>query len=258
MKNLKIYSWNVNGIRAVYKKVFLNWFKRTKPDILCLQEVRARKDQMPKDLLEVKGYYSYFEHARVKKGYSGVAIYSKIKPNSISTKIGVKKFDQEGRIQITEFDDFILCNIYFPNGGRDKKRVQYKLDFYEAFLKYIDKLRKQGKKIIVCGDVNTAHNEIDLFHPKENENNTGFLPVERAWLDKLIKHGYVDVFRKFNNKPHQYTWWDQKTRARERNVGWRIDYFFVSKNLANKVTEAKIHPRVMGSDHCPISIELDI
>jgi len=255
MKKIKILSWNVNGIRAIYKKGFLDWFKTESPDILCLQETKAMKEQLPEDLLNVNGYTSYFSSAE-RKGYSGTATYTKINPVKVVNGIGIKKFDSEGRFLVTEFNEFILFNIYFPNGKAKEERLQYKMDFYEAFLKHLNKLLKQGKKIVICGDVNTAHKEIDLARPKPNEKISGFLPQEREWIDKLLKTGFTDTLRVFNQKPEQYTWWDMMTRARDRNVGWRIDYFFISDNLKDKLKNAYILPEVMGSDHCPVGIEL--
>jgi len=255
MKEVRILSWNVNGIRAAYKKGILNWFSKEQPDILCIQETKAMKEQLPQDLLNVNGYTSYFSSAE-RKGYSGTATYTKVNPVKVANGIGIKKFDSEGRFLITEFDEFILFNIYFPNGKAKKERLQYKMDFYEAFLKHLKKLLKQDKKIVICGDVNTAHKEIDLARPKENEKISGFLPEEREWIDKLLEAGFTDTFRKFNQKPEQYTWWDMMTRARDRNVGWRIDYFFISDNLKDNLKNALIFPEVMGSDHCPVGIEL--
>ncbi|NWG29846.1 MAG: exodeoxyribonuclease III [Ignavibacteriaceae bacterium] len=254
-KTFRILSWNVNGIRAIQKKGFLDWFKKENPDILCLQETKAHPDQLDDELKNIPGYESYFSSAE-KKGYSGVVTYTKLKPKSVQQGIGVKKFDSEGRFIITEFDEFTLFNIYFPNGKASAERLQYKMDFYETFLKHCKKLLKECKKIIVCGDVNTAHKEIDLARPKENSETSGFLPQEREWIDKFLAAGFIDTFRMFNQEPEQYTWWDMVTRARERNVGWRIDYFYISENLREKITSAKIHQDVMGSDHCPISIEI--
>ncbi len=255
MKEVRILSWNVNGIRAAYKKGILNWFSKEQPDILCIQETKAMKEQLPQDLLNVNGYTSYFSSAE-RKGYSGTATYTKVNPVKVANGIGIKKFDSEGRFLITEFDEFILFNIYFPNGKAKKERLQYKMDFYEAFLKYLQKLLKQDKKIVICGDVNTAHKEIDLARPKANEKISGFLPEEREWIDKLLETGFIDTLRVFNQKPEQYTWWDMMTRARDRNVGWRIDYFFISDNLNDNLKNAIILPEVMGSDHCPVGIEL--
>ena len=254
-KSIRILSWNVNGIRAAYKKGILDWFKKENPDILCLQETKAHPEQLTDDLLNVNGYKSYFSSAE-KKGYSGVVTYTKQEPLKTTNGIGIKKFDSEGRFIITEYNNFILFNIYFPNGKASKERLQYKMDFYDTFLKHVKKLLKQNKKIIICGDVNTAHKEIDLARPKENEKISGFLPEEREWIDKFLSSGFVDTFRLFNSEPGNYTWWDMMTRARDRNVGWRIDYFFVSENLKDKIKSAFILPDVMGSDHCPVGIEL--
>lgn len=258
MKEITLFSWNVNGLRAVCRKGLLAWVRRTGPDILCLQETKARKAQLPEDVRSLDGYYSYFSESRIKKGYSGVATYSRFSPLSMKNGMGIRKFDDEGRFLETDFGEFMLFNVYFPNGGRANKRVPYKMSFCDAFLEYTDKHRKKGRKIIICGDVNTAHKEIDLARPRENEKNTGFLPRERAFLDELARRGYADAFREFNDRPGQYTWWDMKTGARERNVGWRIDYFFVSGNLKKRLKSAKIHSRVKGSDHCPVSISLEV
>jgi exodeoxyribonuclease-3 len=255
MKKIRILSWNVNGIRAVHKKGFLDWLSREKPDILCIQETKAQEEQLPSDLKNVQDYHIYFSSAE-RKGYSGVAIYTRIKPESIKTGFGIEKFDNEGRIQIIDYKNFILFNIYFPNGKASRERLKYKMDFYDAFLVYVDKLKSKGKKLIICGDVNTAHKEIDLARPKENQKISGFLPEERAWIDKFINHGYIDTFRMFNQKPGHYTWWDLKSKAKERNVGWRIDYFYVSENLKQNVKSSEILSGVMGSDHCPISLEI--
>ena len=252
---MKLISWNVNGIRAVYKKGFLDWFNKEKPDVLCLQETKAMKEQLTDDLINVNGYNSFFSSAE-KKGYSGTATYTNVQPAKVANGIGIKKFDSEGRFLVTEFDEFVLFNIYFPNGKARQERLQYKMDFYEVFLKHLKKLLKQGKKIVICGDVNTAHKEIDLARPKPNEKVSGFLPQERAWIDKLLEAGFIDTLRVYNHKPEQYTWWDMMTRARDRNVGWRIDYFFISDNLRDNLKNAFILPEVMGSDHCPVGIEL--
>lgn len=254
----RILSWNVNGIRAVYKKGFVDWFLKENPDILCLQETKARPEQLSDDLLKVNGYKSYFSSSIVKKGYSGVAIYTKPEPVKVEHGFGIAKFDDEGRIVVADYKSFVLINIYYPNGKMSPERLQYKLDFYDAFLDYSDKLVKKGKKLVICGDVNTAHKEIDLARPKENEKVSGFLPIEREWMDKFISYGYQDTFRMFNDQPGQYTWWDMQSRARERNVGWRIDYFFISENLKQNINNAFILPEVMGSDHCPVGIEIKI
>ncbi len=254
MKKIRILSWNVNGIRAVNKKGFLDWFVNEKPDILCLQETKAHKEQLPDELINVPGYHSYFCSGE-RKGYSGVAIYSKEEPVSVKRGFDIEKFDNEGRILIAEYPDFTLFNIYYPNGKARPERLKYKMEFYDAFLNYANNLKNKGKKLIICGDVNTAHKEIDIARPKENSNVSGFLPMEREWIDKLLANGYTDTFRMFNQEPDNYTWWDMVTRARERNVGWRIDYFFVSDNVKDEIKDSFILSDVMGSDHCPIGIE---
>ncbi|MCP4230808.1 MAG: exodeoxyribonuclease III, partial [bacterium] len=193
MGKLKLISWNVNGIRAIHKKGFLDWFADVSPDMLCIQETKARREQLPEELVEVAGYTAYFAEAE-KKGYSGVALYLKPEPNEVTTGFGIGSFDSEGRTLVAEYDGFTLCNVYFPNGKMSPERLQYKMDFYEAFLKHIDERRADGENIIVCGDVNTAHKDIDLARPKQNGKTSGFLPEERAWIDELIDRGFVDTF----------------------------------------------------------------
>jgi len=254
---MRLYSWNINGIRAAYKKDLFNWIKQIEPDILCFQEIKALQDQIPLPMKNTPGYHIFFNPAE-RKGYSGVATYSKMKPLSVRNGFGIERFDNEGRILITEYPIFYLFNIYFPNGKKDDVRLKYKLDFYDTFLGYADNFVAEGKNIVICGDFNTAHKEIDLARPKENEDRSGFLPVERAWMDTFVDHGYIDTFRHFNKGPDQYSWWDLKTRSRERNVGWRIDYFFVNKSFLPYVKNAFILQDVMGSDHCPIGIELNV
>mgnify|MGYP001578827352 FL=1 len=252
---IKILSWNVNGIRAALKKGLLDWLKKESPDVLCLQETKALPTQLPPELLHPPDYEAYFNSAE-RLGYSGVATFSKTKPVAAKKGFGVPKFDKEGRVLETEFREFSLFNIYFPNGKMNVERLKYKMDFYEEILKYFLKLRKKGKRLVICGDYNTAHNPIDLARPKENEKISGFLPIERAWMDKLVTRGFLDTFRLFNQDPGHYTWWDQLTRARERNVGWRIDYHFISDDLKPYLKDAFILPEVMGSDHCPVGITL--
>lgn len=256
MEKIRILSWNVNGIRAVKGKGFLEWLGRESPDILCLQETKAHPDQLESAIRQPQGYHAYWNHPE-RRGYSGVAIFSRAEPDRVWYEVEEMGLDLEGRLLCADYTHFLLFNIYFPNGKQSAARLNYKMAFYEAFLKYADSLRAQGRKLIICGDLNTAHKEIDLARPKENEKVSGFLPIERAWIDKLISHGYVDTFRRFHPEPHQYTWWDLKSGARERNVGWRIDYFFVSEDLLPSVLDAFIMPDVMGSDHCPIGITLN-
>lgn len=251
---MKILSWNVNGIRAIAKKGFLEWFKSEQPDILCLQETKARPEQLSEDILEPLGYRSFWNYPK-KKGYAGVSVFSKEKPVKSLDDFSFKDFDTEGRALVLDFKEFILLNVYFPNGRASPERLAYKLEFYKKFLEYIDSLN--NKNIIFCGDVNTAHKAIDLARPKQNQMYSGFLPEERSWLDRFEEHGFVDTFRLFCEEPGQYTWWDYKSRARERNVGWRIDYFYVSKKLVSKTISSFILPDVAGSDHCPIGIEIE-
>jgi exodeoxyribonuclease-3 len=254
-KNIRIVCWNVNGIRAIWKKGFPEWLQKEQPDILCLQETKAQQAQLADDIVKVDGYHSYFFSAE-KKGYSGVAVYTKLKPVRAKAGLGIPEFDGEGRLIELEFEPFVLFNIYFPNGGRGPERVKYKLDFYKEVFKRAQALRRKGKHVVICGDYNTAHKEIDLARPKENQRTSGFLPEERAWIDKIVAMDYVDIFREFNKEPGQYTYWDQITRARERNVGWRIDYFFIDKEMKPMVASASIHADVMGSDHCPIELAI--
>jgi exodeoxyribonuclease-3 len=253
---MKIVSWNVNGIRAVYKKGAWDYFRKADAGIFCLQETKAHPDQLPPELRAPNGYFSYFDHSKAKKGYSGVAIYSKKKPEKVIYEMGISEYDQEGRLIGAFYDDFVLLNVYFPNGGSGLERLKFKLEFYEHFFNLIQKIRKNNN-VIFCGDINTAHNEIDLARPKENEKNTGFLPIERAWIDKLVSHDWVDAFRHFHPEiKDAYTYWDMKTFARDRNVGWRIDYFFVNKEFLPKIKTSGIIPDVFGSDHCPITLDI--
>ncbi|KND50082.1 MAG: exodeoxyribonuclease III [Parcubacteria bacterium C7867-008] len=254
---MKIVSWNVNGLRAVERNGYWEPFlKAVKPDIFCFQEVKAEPEQLPENVLNLGGFSAFFSPCKIKKGYSGVAIYSRIEPLSVIYGMGIKEFDDEGRLIGAEYEDFWLLNIYFPNGGRGPERLDFKLRYYEDFLAFCEGLRK-SKPVVFCGDVNTAHFPIDLARPKENEKTTGFLEIERKWLDEVIEAGYVDTFRHFHpQQADAYTYWDTLTRARERNVGWRIDYFFVSKEFVKHIKKAEIHSAVYGSDHCPLSITL--
>ena len=255
--SITLLSWNVNGLRAVFKKGFAQWVGKTSPDILCLQETKARPEQVVKELETIKGYDIHFASAQ-RPGYSGVALFSKEKPLSVKQTFGVTRFDDEGRILQADYGKFILFNVYFPNGKASPERLQYKMDFYEAFLLEMKKLLKKDKKIVICGDVNTAHKEIDLARPRENSKTSGFLPQEREWVDRFLAAGFIDTLRLFDQSPGRYTWWDVISRARDRNVGWRIDYFYASGNLKKNIRKACILPEVTGSDHCPIGLELDV
>ncbi|HPW77362.1 MAG: Exodeoxyribonuclease [Candidatus Omnitrophica bacterium ADurb.Bin292] len=252
---MKILSWNVNGIRAVQKKGFLEWLAREKPDILGVQETKAKPEQLDIFLMNPEGYHTYWNSA-VRPGYSGVALFTREKPLKVTNGFGVKKFDEEGRVITAEYPDFAFLTIYFPNGKASEERLQYKMDFYDETRRWVRRLRKKQPNIIVCGDYNTAHKEIDLARPKENEGVSGFLPIERAWMDAWVADGMVDIFREFHGGPWNYSWWDMKSGARERNVGWRIDYHFVTESLVPKVRDASILKDVTGSDHAPVEIQL--
>ena len=255
MAEIEILCWNVNGIRAVERKGFLPWLSRKSPDILCLQEIKAQADQLPPDIHQPSGYHAYWDFPE-RKGYSGVATFSRVEPAVVENGFGIERFDVEGRVITARYPRFTLLNVYFPNGKMSQERLDYKMDFYDAFLDFVEPLRAGGRRLIVCGDFNTAHNEIDLARPRENEDVSGFLPVEREWMDRFVARGFVDAFRHFNREPHHYTWWSMRTGARARNIGWRLDYFFVTGDLLDSVTEASILPDVMGSDHCPVAIRL--
>ena len=252
---MRLLSWNVNGLRAIYRKNFIQWFEDEEADIYCIQETKSHLEQLPKKLVERPGYEGYFAQAE-RKGYSGVALWSKVKPDKVSYELGLPRFDSEGRLIEVAYEDFTLFNVYFPNGKASRERLQYKMEYYETFLKRMSDLLREDRKIVICGDVNTAHQEVDLARPKENEKVSGFLPIEREWIDRLLELGFIDTFRYFQNEPGHYSWWDYKTRARERNVGWRIDYFYISNNLKDNLKSAFIESGVMGSDHCPIGIDL--
>ncbi|WOF15934.1 exodeoxyribonuclease III [Methanoplanus sp. FWC-SCC4] len=254
----KIISWNVNGLRAIAKKGLLDFISKEDPNIICLQETKAHEDQLTSSIRHPKGYFSYFSSATEKKGYSGVAIYSKEEPELIKTGFGKTRFDSEGRILIAGYPDFILYNIYFPNGKASDERLRYKLEFYEECLNVFKEQQDAGKNIIICGDFNTAHKETDLARPKQNSGISGFLPEEREWIDRLLKSGFVDTFRLFTKEGGYYSWWDLKSKARDRNVGWRIDYFFADEKLVPNIKSSSMLSNIMGSDHCPVTLEIDV
>ncbi len=255
-RRVRILTWNVNGIRAALKKDFLKWLAGASPDILCVQETKARPEQLGPDLLKPNGYEAVWNSAE-RPGYSGVATFSKTAPLSVKRGLGAERFDREGRVLETDHGDFTLLNIYFPNGGMNDERLKFKLDFYAEALRYFKALRRKGRKLVIAGDYNTAHKPIDLARPKENEKISGFRPEERAWLDRLVEAGFVDTFRALHpDEAGRYTWWDLRTFARERDIGWRIDYHFVSEELRPNLEEAFILPDVMGSDHCPAGLTL--
>ncbi len=254
---IKLISWNVNGIRAAEKKGFLDWFGASSADVICVQETKAQPDQLSEALLKPAGYTSAFASSE-KKGYSGVGTWSRLPVQLTIVGLGDGQFDNHGRTLITEFEKFVLFNIYFPNGGRGPEYVQHKLDFYAFFLVVAGRYMKQGRSVIVCGDTNTAYAEIDLSRPKENAKTSGFMPSEREGQGEFYKAGLIDTFRLLHPGAQKFTWWDQVSRARERGVGWRLDYFFVSPDLKDTIVSADIHDDVMGSDHCPISLVLNL
>lgn len=256
---LRLYSWNVNGLRAVHRKgIFLDWLEKTQPDILGLQETKCHPDQLEAVLCKPAGYHTYWASAE-RGGYSGVALYTKREPLSVYIGLGMDEYDREGRTIVADFGDFVFITAYFPNGSRDHVRLPFKMQYNADFLQYIEAIRSQGRSVIFCGDVNTSHREIDLARPRQNQNTTGFLPIEREWIDQVVAFGYLDTFRaRYPDLAGAYTWWSQVTFSREKNVGWRLDYFFISPDLWPRVVDAAIHPDVLGSDHCPVSLTLDI
>ncbi len=259
-KRIKLYSWNVNGLRAVVKKDFFASVESLDADVLALQETKLQEAQLTNEMREIPGYQSHFAFASVKKGYSGVATYTRKSPKQVKLGMGIERFDAEGRIIELDLGDFIFFNIYFPNGQMSDERLQYKLDFYDDFFTYAGKLRKKGRSLVISGDYNTAHNEIDLKNPKSNEKRSGFLRIERDWLDRIVTDGYVDTFRALYPEEVKYSWWSYRFKARERNAGWRIDYFFVTPDMMEKgwVKDAVIENEIFGSDHCPVGLILEI
>ncbi len=253
----KLISWNVNGIRAVEKKGFLQWLQATKADVIALQETKAHPEQLSTELLNVPGYQVQWNWAE-KKGYSGTGTYSRRPALRVISGLSEPRFDTEGRTLIHEFEPFVFFNVYFPNGGRGPEWVAHKLAFYRRCLEVIQSYIRTGRSVVLTGDFNTAYAEIDLARPKENVAHSGFMPEERAVLGELFAAGLVDSFRHLHQDLVKYSWWDMVTRARERNVGWRLDYFLVSPDLKDKIISADIHDDVMGSDHCPVSLTLAV
>lgn len=257
MKTVKIISYNVNGIRAALKKGFDNWVEETNFDIYCLQETKAHEEQLDNEWLKKLGYHHYWFSAQ-KKGYSSVAIFTKTKPEGVIYGMGKKMFDNEGRSILMVFKKFALLNVYFPSGSSGEERQVIKMKFLKAFLPYVKKLKKQYTNLIICGDHNIAHHEIDIHNPKSNKKSSGFLPEEREWMTKYLKSGFMDTFRHFNESPHQYSWWSYRANARTNNKGWRIDYFITSEEMKKHLRNAKILPKVKHSDHCPTYLEIKI
>lgn len=250
---MQLISWNVNGIRSAQSKGLASWIAASAADCICLQETKASPEQLDSDLLEIPGYKVVFMSAE-KKGYSGVATYYRREPLSVSN-LGCAEFDAEGRSILFEYPEFTLINCYFPNSQQEGARLDYKLGFCDAVLEKCNELVASGKHVVVCGDYNIAHKPIDLAHPESNEKNPGYLPEERDWMTKFLNAGYIDTFREFDKSPGRYSWWSYRMRARERNVGWRIDYHCCDRGFREKVTNAGILVDVMGSDHCPVSLD---
>ncbi len=260
LKTLKLISWNVNGLRAVWNKDFSRSMAALDADIVGLQETKVQEDQLTEAMRAIDGYQAFFSHATTKKGYSGVASYTRMEPHHVKMGIGIDRFDAEGRIIEMDLGNLLFFNVYFPNGQMSEERLQYKLDFYEAFFNYTDACIAAGRSVIVAGDFNTAHNEIDLKNPKANEKRSGYLRIERDWLDRIVQRGYVDTFRALYPETEKYSWWTYRFKAREKNVGWRIDYFFVSRDLyeAGRVKDAFIDNEIFGSDHCPVGVVIEV
>jgi len=257
---IKLISWNVNGLNAAMQKGFVDSIRSLDADIVAIQETKLQQEKRTAAMEAIDGYASFWAFSTQRKGYSGVATYCRQKPLEVRYGLGVDRYDAEGRIVETDFGPFVLFNVYFPNGQMSEARLEYKLDFYRDFFAYTDALRAKGRSVIVCGDFNTAHNEIDLKNPKANENDSGFLRIERDWMDRITAAGYVDTFRHFHPEEVKYSWWTYRFKAREKNVGWRIDYVMVSRDIIDKgwVQSAFIDNTVMGSDHCPVGVELEI
>jgi exodeoxyribonuclease III len=254
---MRIYSFNVNGIRSAINKGFIEWLKNEQPEIVCLQETKAQPHQIPTAYFEQLGYQTHI-HSAVKKGYSGVATLSKTSADNILAGIGIKKYDDEGRILRMDFGPVTLINVYIPSGTTGDIRQTVKMEFLDDFLSYISNRKKDRENLIICGDFNICHKPIDINRPEKHKKSSGFLPEEREWMDKFIKCGFIDTFREFNKAPEQYSWWSYRANAREKNLGWRIDYHFITTSLRVKLTNAGIHKDVIQSDHCPVSIDISL
>ena len=252
---IKIITYNVNGLRSAISKGFLSWLEQENPDIICLQEIKSQEEQIDKMSFQYLGYQQYWNFA-IKKGYSGVGILTKMKPDNFLSGIGEKKFDDEGRLIRLDFPDFTLINSYFPSGTMGESRQSFKMEYLEAFSGYLNVLKQSHQNIIVCGDYNIAHKPIDINHPEKHKKSSGFLPEERAWMDRLLYSGFIDSFRVFNSEEEQYSWWSYRANSRKKNLGWRIDYNMVSKPLSSNLMNAGIMQDVKHSDHCPVFIEM--
>lgn len=259
-QKMTLVSWNVNGLRAAMKKKFLESLNALDADVIALQETKLQEPQLTEEMRSIPGYESFWSCATHKKGYSGVGAYTRISPQRVNVRLDRPEFDAEGRMIEMDFGDFVFFNVYFPNGQMSAERLQFKLDFYDAFFEHTDQLKQAGRSLVITGDYNTAHNEIDLKNPKSNEKTSGFLRVERDWLDRISDRGYVDTFRHLYPDTVKYSWWTYRFKARERDIGWRIDYFFVTRDLVEtgRVKEAFIDNDIYGSDHCPIGLVIEI
>ncbi len=252
---MKIITYNLNGIRAAMSKGLIDWIRQVSPDVLCVQEIKANPDQVGVFEFEELGYHHYWYPAQ-KKGYSGVAIFTKQKPKHIEYGCGIKEYDDEGRILRIDFEEFSVMSVYHPSGSSGDLRQAFKMEWLGAFLNYINQLKATYPKLVICGDFNICHKAIDIHNPKSNANTSGFLPEEREWMEQFINSGFVDSFRYFNLEPHQYSWWSYRAGSRAKNLGWRIDYNFVTDNLKNRISRSVILPSAIHSDHCPVLLEM--
>ena len=252
----KFISYNVNGIRAALKKDWMSWLTNENPDVVCLQETKASADQLELETFEKAGYHTYWYSAQ-KKGYSGVAIFSKKEPDHVEYGCGIEKYDNEGRILRADFGDFSVLSCYFPSGSSGDERQAFKMEYLADFMVYIEALKKTRPNLLISGDVNICHEAIDIHNPVSNKKSSGFLPEEREWVTKFLAHGFVDTFRDLNKEPHNYTWWTYRFGARGKNLGWRIDYHFITKSLHANLKKAEILSEAVHSDHCPIMVEID-
>ncbi|MBL7932232.1 MAG: exodeoxyribonuclease III [Bacteroidia bacterium] len=253
---MRIITYNVNGIRAAMNKGLMDWIEKAKPDVLCLQEIKANPEQVDLSQLENLGYYHYW-HPAQKKGYSGVAIFTKIKPKNVDYGCGIKAYDDEGRVLVADFESVSVMSVYHPSGSSGDRRQAFKMKWLSDFHSYIDSLKKQKPNLILSGDFNICHKPIDIHNPKANANTSGFLPEEREWMEQFINSGFIDTFRHFNQEPHQYSWWSYRAGSRGKNLGWRIDYNLGSNNLKERLSRSVILPDAMHSDHCPVLLEID-
>ncbi len=252
---MKVLSYNVNGIRAAIKKGFLDWLQAADPDVICIQETKAQKEQLDLEHFEEAGYPYHYWFSAEKKGYSGVAVLSKLKPNKVVYGTGIESMDFEGRNLRLDFDKVSVMSLYLPSGTNDA-RLDFKLNYMDEFQNYINDLKKDIPNLLICGDYNICHQEIDIHNPKQNKNTSGFLPVERKWIDDFINSGFIDSFRHLNKEPHNYSWWSYRANARNNNKGWRIDYCMASSPLEEHIDRAFILPQAKHSDHCPVGIKL--